>query len=93
MVESKTTQDNLIEEYVQNLLDIVGEQLNQHRMEIETIDKLNHVTLRRQKEILSTLKPADEVEELKVQETDKTDEEKTQQIIETGLNEVEMSVD
>ena len=92
-MESKTTQDNLIEEYVQNLLDIVGEQLNQHRMEIETIDKLNHVTLRRQKEILTTLKPADEVEESKVQETDKTDEEKTQQIIETGLTEVEISVD
>ena len=92
MINSKKTQDNLIEEYVHNLLDIVCEQLNQHRMEIETIDRLNHVTLRRQKEILSNLKPADEVEESKVQETNKTDEEKTQQIIETGLTEVEMSV-
>ena len=92
MINSKKTQDNLIEEYVNNLLDIVCEQLNQHRMEIETIDRLNHVTLRRQKEILSNLKPADEVEESKVQETNKTDEEKTQQIIETGLTEVEMSV-
>ena len=62
-------------------------------MEIETIDKLNHVTLRRQKEILSTLKPADEVEESKEQQVDKTDEEKTQQIIESGLTEVELSVD
>ena len=92
MINSKKTQDNLIEEYVNNLLDIVCEQLNQHRMEIETIDRLNHVTLRRQKEILSNLKPADEVEESKVQETNKTDEEKTQQIIEIGLTEVEMSV-
>ena len=60
-----TSENNLVKEYVENLLDIVSEQLNQHRMEIETIDKLNHVTLFRQKSILISLTGNEAQEEKK----------------------------
>lgn len=94
-MQGKTSDsDSLIKEYVQNLLDIVSEQLNQHRMEIETIDKLNHVTLRRQNEILDTLTPIAEMKEESkdVEMVVKTAEEEAQTKIEVGLTEVEASV-
>ena len=62
-------------------------------MEIETIDKLNHVTLRRQKEVLTTLKPVAKDEETKEDSIAKTEEAQAQALIETGLTDVEMSVD
>ena len=49
------SEDSLLSEYVQNLLEIVKEQLSQHCQETQTMEQLNRLTLNQQKKMLSEL--------------------------------------
>eukprot|EP00347_Sterkiella_histriomuscorum_P000005 403377550 len=44
----KSKGQELTEEYVQNYVDIVKESINQHTIEIQTIDRLNNLTMQEQ---------------------------------------------
>ena len=55
MDKTGTDQNSLVQEYVQNLVDVVSEQISLHVLEMKTLDQLNALTLHKQRKTLASL--------------------------------------
>ena len=50
----------MVAEYVQNLVDVVGEQMKLHSTEMQTLEKLNKLTIKKQSKVLQKLQTTEE---------------------------------